>query len=77
MLRARTATLKRAFVLVRVGWRYFPHEKPQTPRYLDILAGRFLNIKYTNLWVVSGRLGHMLLCIYFHFLLYDYFGTNW
>ena len=52
MLRARAATLKRAFALVRVGWRDFPHEKPQTPRHLDILAGRFLNIKFINLWVV-------------------------
>ena len=33
MLRARAATLKRAFALVRVGWRDFPHEKPQTPRH--------------------------------------------
>ncbi len=44
MLRARTATLKRAFVLVRVELRHFPHEKPQAPRLLDILAGRCLNI---------------------------------
>lgn len=41
MLRARTATLKRAFVLVRVGCRYFPHEKPQMPRYWRNFSGAF------------------------------------
>ncbi|WP_220491500.1 hypothetical protein, partial [Pseudoalteromonas sp. SG45-3] len=54
MLRVAAATLKKAFAAIRVRLRYFAHEKPQTPRHLDILAGRFLNIKFMNLWVAKS-----------------------
>ncbi len=53
MLRVAAATLKKAFAAIRVRLRYFAHEKPQTPRHLNILAGRFLNIKFMNLWAIS------------------------
>ncbi len=53
MLRVAAATLKKAFAAIRVRLRYFAHEKPQTPRHLNILAGRFLNIKFMNLWAIA------------------------